>query len=88
MDVLTEKQFMEMSVLVKKEQHTIITDIIIKCPVTWETIKEMLLSGLTTDEVKTFCFECTKRGVPIKNTFKIIKNNNVLNMYQGGFNND
>ncbi len=56
----------ELDVLVKGEKEKdLITQTLILYPVTWDIVREMILQGLTSYQIKSMCDMWYKNGQPI-----------------------
>ena len=56
MNALFPQEEIELKTLVQEESdREIINDIIINYPVTWDTVREMLMSGWNVNQIKSFC---------------------------------
>lgn len=74
MKVLFDKDYSELKAIVcGKEDITIIKDVIAYYPVTWSTVREMLLNGLEASKIKALCEEWHRRGYIISDTWDICK---------------
>ena len=74
MEVLFPQEERELNVLVNNEfDRDIIKITIINYPVTWDTIREMLMNGWSVNKIKTFCHEMYFKGKIISDTWDSIK---------------
>lgn len=74
MDVLFPQEERELNVLVSnKNDKEIIKQTIAKYLVTWDTIKEMLMHGWNTNQIKAFCNEMHIKGKIISDIWNSIK---------------
>ncbi|WP_291567070.1 MULTISPECIES: hypothetical protein [unclassified Clostridium] len=74
MKVLFDEEYLELKMIVhKKEDIKIIKDAIYKYPVTWNTIRRMLLCGLEASQIKNLCGKWYKGGYIISDMWDIIE---------------
>ena len=85
MNALFPQEEIELKMLVQEESdRESINDIIINYPVTWDIDREMLMSGLSTNNILLFCKELHFKGKIISDVWNNVKgistirNNNKL----------
>ena len=74
MDVLFPQEEKELNVLVNSEyDKDIFKQTIVKYPVIWDTIREMLMHGWSANQIKAFCNETYIKGRIISDVWNAIK---------------
>jgi len=74
MNALFPEEEIELKILVYNESdRKIINDIIIKFPITWDIIREMIMKGWNVNQIQTFCNEIYFKGKIISDIWNSIK---------------
>jgi hypothetical protein len=74
MEVLFPKEELELSMLVTNEcEKDMIKLTIINYPVTWDTIREMIMCGWSVNRISAFCKEMYFKGKIIVDVWNVVK---------------
>ncbi|NFI92834.1 hypothetical protein FC961_00145 [Clostridium botulinum] len=75
MKVLYKNEYTELKMLVNSKNHRkILIKTIMKYPVNYKTIREMILKGLKAKQIKDMCTMCFRKGLIISDYWNNINN--------------